>query len=137
LPEGVILPQTDLYGHPRVYGENIDIGAVEWIPWGHSSLKDDELSEGNDRITIYPNPAFISEMRSPQLNIHWTGLNRASDTIILEIFNIFGQKIYRKKIINQEPAEDNTIFWNFRNKDGELVPTGFYLWLVTGKILAS
>jgi hypothetical protein len=127
LPEGVILPQTDLYGHPRVYGENIDIGAVEWIPWGHSGLEDDEISEGNDRITIFPNPAFISEMRSPQLNIHWTGLNRASDTIILEIFNIFGQKIYRKKIINQEPAEDNTIFWNFRNKDGELVPTGFYI----------
>jgi uncharacterized protein DUF1565 len=129
-PEGVILPDTDLYGHPRVYGDSIDIGAVEWIPWGHSgqqvSIVENELPDSNDNMSIYPNPAFISEMRNPQLNIYWTGLNRSSDSIVLEIFNIFGQKIYQRKV-NQELAGDNSIFWDFRNKDCELVPTGFYI----------
>ncbi|MCF7912959.1 MAG: DUF1565 domain-containing protein [Candidatus Cloacimonetes bacterium] len=130
LPEGIILSDNDVYGHPRVYGDSLDIGAVEWIPLGHSgqqvSIDEDELPDSNDNMSIYPNPAFISEMRSPQLNIYWTGLNRSSESIVLEIFNIFGQKIYRRKI-NQELTGDNTILWDFRNKDGEMVPTGFYI----------
>ncbi len=124
-PDGVILPETDVYGYQRIYGDEIDIGAVEWMP-GQVAIINNEIEEAGDCLQIYPNPAFISEMRSPQLNIHWTGLNRSSDSIVLDIFNIFGQKIYRRKI-NQELTGDNSFFWDFRNKDGELVPTGFYI----------
>ncbi|MEA1973622.1 MAG: choice-of-anchor Q domain-containing protein, partial [Candidatus Cloacimonadota bacterium] len=56
LPEGIELPEFDLAGNPRIYGDGIDMGAYEWNP--NQSIYDDEITIINNQFksSNYPNP---------------------------------------------------------------------------------
>ncbi|MDP8210084.1 MAG: choice-of-anchor Q domain-containing protein, partial [Candidatus Stygibacter australis] len=95
LPEGIELPETDVYGNPRIYGNGIDMGAVEWQGTENSS---DEISVLPDELIIYPNPLIAGNLRDGNAKILWLGEN--SDDISIEIFNIKGQKLRKLKIEN-------------------------------------
>jgi hypothetical protein len=126
LPEGIFLSEYDVYGYSRVYGDNIDIGAVEWTP-GQVANNFNEINIEEENLLVYPNPAFISEMRKPGLNIVWLGRERNSGSMELEVFNIFGQKVYKSGIIENGFTLEEPGVWDFRNQEGKLVSSGFYI----------
>ena len=131
LPAGVELPETDLYGHPRVYGHNIDVGASEWIPLGHSGQQvtsnSEVLPDSADDMIIYPNPAYVSEQRNPQLKIICPSMDRSAKNIKLEVYNTFGQKLYSRQFIDVSFSKDSPARWDFRDNNGNLLSTGFYI----------
>ena len=84
LPAGIELPEFDLTGNPRIYGETIDMGAYEY---------QDSVSVHEDMITLvthtkisnFPNP--FNPSTTIKLDLAESG------KIDLAIYNIKGQKV--------------------------------------------
>jgi len=55
LPPGIVLPEFDLAGNPRIYGETIDMGAYEYQD-SVSVLDNIQSSIFNIQLSNYPNP---------------------------------------------------------------------------------
>ncbi len=58
LPDWIELPEFDLAGNPRIYGDSIDMGAYEWNPT--VKIEENASTSGGDDLIAYPNP-FISK----------------------------------------------------------------------------
>jgi hypothetical protein len=126
LPEGVVLPEYDAAGRIRIYGDQIDIGAYEWNPWGSGTITDG-LSYPEPDLIVYPNPAYVSELRDERLKVWWQNCSREEiRTAKLLIYNINGRKVYECEI---EVNEQNVIStdWDFRNKYGSEVASALYI----------
>lgn len=120
LPEGIILPELDLSGNPRIYGEMIDIGAYEWNP--DVSIDNDELIIIK-KVTIsnYPNPFNKST------KISFSILKNC--VVNLSIFNIRGQKV--KTLINENMQNcKHSIIWSGLNEQNQPVDSGIYLYKI-------
>ena len=127
LPEGVELPEFDASGRVRIYGDQIDIGAYEWNPWG-TSATEDELTGIDSDLILYPNPAYISEMRGTELNIWWKNSDRAEiKSAELGIYNLSGQKVYGSPIDVAGVQSGVTTTWDFCNKYGTEVASAMYI----------
>ena len=126
LPEGVELPEFDAAGRVRIYGDQIDIGAYEWNPWGSDAIED-ELTYSDPDLIVYPNPAYVSDLRETGLNIWWQNTSREYiKSAELCIYNISGRKVYESGIeINNQSGI--TTSWDFRNKYGTDVASALYI----------
>ncbi len=120
LPEGIELPEFDLMGNPRIFGDNIDLGAYEWNP--NISISDEIIENINKyQLANYPNPF------DPTTTISFILPN--TNKVELSIYNIKGQKI--KTIINRELNKGmKSINWDGINNLGKLVSSGTYFYLL-------
>lgn len=115
---GLNLPEYDLSGNSRIFGNRIDMGAYEW---DGTSVDEDELVVMNWNIFNYPNPFNPTTTISFEIKENSTG--------ILKIFNIKGQIIE----LHQFESGEHNYLW-----DASKQASGVYLYKlnVNGKTKA-
>lgn len=116
LPNWIELPELDLAGNPRIYGETIDMGAYEWNPTvGIDENKSDQQDEGV--LQVAPNPFSGS--------ITITAINKAKAEAKIEIYNNNGQRV--KQLLNGHFLPQTAkMIWNGVNYNGVVCPPGVY-----------
>ncbi|MFO7896306.1 MAG: choice-of-anchor Q domain-containing protein, partial [Candidatus Cloacimonadales bacterium] len=91
LPAGIELPEYDLAGNPRIYGDGIDMGAYEYQGEPQAAEEDELIIPQANKISSYPNPFYPQRSARNSSNIH---LDLAeSGQIEFAIYNIKGQKV--------------------------------------------
>ncbi len=119
LPDGVILPEFDLAGNPRVSGDTIDMGCYEFqFP---QNAEDYELPVNhNYQLTNHPNPFTGETMISFSLTTN------SPEKARIEIYNIRGQKVDEITI----SKEQTSVNWQRSNHANGVY---FYKLIVDGK----
>ena len=121
------LPEFDISGRIRVYGDQIDIGPYEWNPWS-SPANENEIDDITSDLICYPNPAYPAYMRSSQLNIWWKNSTRQQiKEAEIEIYNLKGQKVESIDIDADKGQTTLSTTWDVCNKFGYPVSTGIYI----------
>ncbi len=125
LPDSLLvyLPDNDLLGDPRIYGDQIDLGCYEWNP-----MEIDNVVNTSSLLsfTNYPNPF------NPTTTICFS-VPEASK-VEMDIYNIKGQKV--KRLVNDDyPRGNHKVQWQGVNETGRQVSSGvyFYRLKVNGK----
>lgn len=104
LPDETLLPELDLAGNPRIFGNSIDLGCYEW----NGTEADEETMEPiPGMISNYPNPF------NPQTTINYT--LPESDEVKIQIYNLKGQLV-KILVDGNKPAGLHSVLWNAKGQ---------------------
>ena len=121
LPEGVELPELDLAGNQRIYGESVDMGAYEWYATGAEENQIPPEVSGF-QLSNFPNPF------NPYTIIKYFLLIESK--VKLSIYNIKGQLI--RTLVNEIQAYgEHTTYWEGRDENLRFVSSGIYFYKIS------
>lgn len=126
------LPDQDLAGEVRLYGEYVDMGVYENQNVEVVGSSHQQLPVANVQMTNYPNPFNPSTTISLNLN------SDHGEEIVLSIYNLIGQKVKTFSILQITPSSNQEIIWNGTDDNNKSVSSGIYLARIkAGKVEAS
>ncbi|MFA6632295.1 MAG: FlgD immunoglobulin-like domain containing protein [Kiritimatiellia bacterium] len=116
IPDWYELPSYDLAGNPRIYGDQVDLGAYEWQ--GQTDIED-LVTVPTFSISNYPNPF------NPETTITYS-LPEATK-MRLDIYNLKGQLI--KTLVNEAKAAGKySVVWKGTDDSHHPVSSGIYIY---------
>jgi predicted outer membrane repeat protein len=120
------LPDVDLIGNPRFFGQYVDMGAFENQNVVIVSTSENLITLNETRITNHPNPFYPAGTgRSLNTTISFVLTAKEAKNTKLEIFNIKGQKV-KTLLDGVIDAGEYNCQWNGRDENGKLVSSGQY-----------
>ncbi len=120
IPEYIKLPEYDLAGNPRVYGDSIDMGAYEWDPTivgFHEIGPGTNADASQSLIKASPNPFYQDtyiEIEPKQL----------STEAKVEVYDNYGKLV--KTLITTQLNNKVKVLWRGDNNSGNPLPSGIY-----------
>jgi hypothetical protein len=119
LPPGIELPEYDLAGNPRVWGESVDMGAYEYGPWvGVPPVVSRQLSVIS-QIGVNPNPFTYGTYINYDL--------KKNGRLDISVYSLSGIKV-RTLAANQGSTGDKgNFYWDGSDQNGNNLPAGAYI----------
>ena len=104
LPNTTYLVEVASYagGVWSAYGPSCSVTTGASVPRYSPFLAEEGMYESTSSLSlsVYPNPAAVSEEFSVELN----GIQSANETIHLDIYNMLGERVYRSQIVTKEES---------------------------------
>ncbi|MBP6872580.1 MAG: DUF1565 domain-containing protein [Bacteroidales bacterium] len=120
LPPGLELPEYDIAGNPRIYGNGIDMGAYEYGPWvGVPEAHGSRFQVPSSKLlNVNPNPFSYGTYISYEL--------KSAGRLNISIFNSSGMLV--KTLVNYKGGTEETgeIYWDGAGPGGTALPAGIY-----------
>jgi hypothetical protein len=114
---GLVLPETDVAGDPRVFNERVDMGAYEW---NNVSIDEVRFSIDEWKVRVFPDPFSTS--------VTFAFSIRSRCTVIVEVYNGMGRRVAEIRRADYGTGEQ-TVSW-----DAASLPSGIYCYrLSAGK----
>jgi len=130
LPDGVVLPDKDLAGNPRIFNGKIDMGAYEWNPTVSTPEYRPLKKQKEKHLSAAPNPfdwgTYLTAKWEKQGNVR------------IEVFNNGGLRVKTLKS-GFTPSGESEIQWIGDDQNGNYLPPGIYhiVMYIDGKEIES
>jgi hypothetical protein len=121
LPPGIVLPEFDLAGNPRVWGASVDMGAYEYGPW--VSIKENPNSKFKIQnlklLHVNPNPFTYGTYVSYEL--------KKNGRLDISVYTLSGLKVRMLAANHGSVGDKGNFYWDGCDQNGKALPAGVYL----------
>ncbi len=121
LPSFIQMPDYDLAGNPRVYGDSIDMGAYEWNPTIVGFNEVGPQKNKRSLLKASPNPFDWGTYIEVEGKVE---KHYQSKEIKVDIYDNYGRLV--RNILSGKINENTKILWYGDDNNGNKLPSGIY-----------